>query len=400
MSMTDQVGSPSLNGSGQAEDAESATTATAVRVKDFLGKPRRKAPDWSQLDIDQTQGRSDARDQARHAERQNHAAPAKKRTAKLALVRLSDVKPEKVKWLWYPYIPKGKVTSIEGDPGVGKSWLTTAIAAAISKGQRLPGQDHARFPQTVLMLTAEDGLGDTVRPRLEALGANLDNIHALDGPITLNGKGLDQLEEAIIKTHPAAVFIDPLVAYMGGKVDLHRANEVRVFMSALAGVAEKHRCAVVPVRHLRKSRGGAAIYQGLGSIDITAACRSVLMVGKDHDQRVMAHAKCNLASFGSSLAYDIEDGRFKWIGKVRTTAEDLAAEPDDQDTRNALEEALDFLEERLRNGPVPSADLDMAAKEADISERTLKRARRKRGVRAKQIDKCWVCSLPPQGHKL
>jgi len=243
------------------------------------------------------------------------------------------------------------------------------------------------------MLSAEDGLGDTIRPRLEALGAQLENIIALDEPITFDEKGLLKLEQALNEVKPAVVFIDPLVAYTGGKVDLHRANQVRALLRPLACLAEKYGCAIVTVRHLRKSRGGAAIYQGQGSIDITAACRSVLMVGIDNGTTVMAHAKCNLAPLGPSLSYKIEDSCFKWIGKVKTTAEDLAAEPDDSDTRRAVDEAMDFLREALANGPVLSNDLEEQAAKLGISNRTLRRAKPRAGVKARQQGGHWECYL-------
>ncbi len=386
---------PPEGSGGAGPDGQAPST---TRAKDFLNKPRKKAPAWPQGEIGHARGRPGT-DVASHRAAKGRPNVSASKAPRLSLVRLSDVKTEKVAWLWYPYIPKGKVTSIEGDPGVGKSWLTTAIAAAISKGQPLPGQHQSQGPQTVLMLSAEDGLGDTIKPRLEALGASLDSIHALDEAIVLDDKGLERFRRAIKKTQPAVVFIDPLVAYMGGKIDLHKANEVRVLMRALAQVAEKFGCAIVTLRHLRKSRGGAAIYQGLGSIDITAACRSVLMVGTDSGRQVVAQAKCNLAKLGSSLAYSIDKGRFRWLGQVSATAEDLAAEPDDRDTRGALTEAMDFLREALGKGPLPSADLEEAAKEAGISERTLRRARRRLGARARLKGGRWVCSLPPEGQE-
>ena len=143
------------------------------------------------------------------------------------------------------------------------------------------------------------------------------------------------------------------------------------------------------MRHLRKSRGGSAIYQGQGSIDITAACRSVLMVGMGHDQPVMAHAKCNLAKLGPSLAYSIKNGRFKWGGQVSTTAEDLAAEPDSPEKRAALDVAVEFLREALSQGRVASQDLRKQAKELGIADRTLARAKKKVGAKAKQDGGHW-----------
>ncbi len=314
-----------------------------------------------------------------------------------SLVCLADVEIEFVDWIWSPYLPKRKLTVIEGDPGVGKSWLTNAIAADVSSGRALPGQSKPTGPDHVLILSAEDGLGDTIRPRCEALGANLKNIIALDEPIILNKDGWERLEAAIKETLPTLVIIDPLVAYLGGEVDMYRANQMRVIMRALADLAAAHGCAILVVRHLRKSRGGPAIYQGQGSIDITAAARSVLMVGDRNGVGVMAHAKCNLAGLGASLSYEKGDNGFRWLGEVSVTADDLAAEPDDLDARTALEEAKDFLREVLANGRVPSKELNEQAEQLGISERTLRRARSDLGVTAEQVGNQWYASLPSEG---
>ncbi len=314
-----------------------------------------------------------------------------------SLVCLADVEIEFVDWIWSPYLPKRKLTVIEGDPGVGKSWLTNSIAAAISASWALPGQSKPTGPDRVLILSAEDGLGDTIRPRCEALGATLKNIIALDEQIILNKDGWKRLEAAIKTTMPTLVIIDPLVAYLGGEVDMYRANQMRVIMRALADLAAAHGCAILVVRHLRKSRGGQAIYQGQGSIDITAAARSVLMVGDRNGVGVMAHAKCNLARLGASLSYEKGDNGFRWLGEVSVTAYDLAAEHDDRDARTALEEAKDFLREVLANGRVPSKELIEQADQLGISKRTLRRARSDLGVRAEQVGNQWYASMPSVG---
>jgi hypothetical protein len=218
----------------------------------------------------------------------------------IKLICLADVVPEHVDFLWHPYIPKGKLTLIEGDPGVGKSWLICAIATATAAGDGPSGwvQD---VPGNVLMLSVEDGLADTIRPRLDAMRANVKRIFALQGALILNDSGLLRLESEIIDYRPTLVAIDPLVAYLGAGVDLHRANETRAVMSRLAILAEKYHCAIVAVRHLTKGGKDKAIYRGIGSIDFTAACRSVLLVGSDPDdtsRRAVVHIKSNLSEKG------------------------------------------------------------------------------------------------------
>src|SRR5262249_20119760 len=157
-------------------------------------------------------------------------------------------------WLWHPYIPTAKVTSIEGDPGLGKSFLTTAIAAAQSKGAGLPGDTSPRVPKPVLMLTAEDGLNDTLRPRLDALGADLRLVHAVDISWDLDREGLVRFGTIIAGVKPVLVVVDPLVAFMGAKLDLHKANQVRSIMAGMAKIARDQNVAITVVRTSRKGR--------------------------------------------------------------------------------------------------------------------------------------------------
>jgi len=188
-------------------------------------------------------------------------------------------------------IPLGKLTIIEGDPGVGKSFLTLAIASAGSRGQPLPGHANGGGLFTSLILTAEDGLADTLRPRVDRMGADPHGIVVLDELVMLDEPGLARIDEAITETRAKLVVIDPLVAFIGSGVDIHRANETRAHLAPLANLAETHNVAICVVRHLAKGRT-KAIYAGLGSIDFIAAVRSALLVGFDpsNDQtRVMAH---------------------------------------------------------------------------------------------------------------
>ncbi len=227
----------------------------------------------------------------------------KSEEALVTLKCVADVEAESIRWLWYPYVPQGKVTLVEGDPGVGKSWMVLAVATAVAAGQGLPNEAQCD-PRNVLLLSSEDGLGDTIRPRLDALRADVSRIFALEGPLIFDGGGLGLVAQSIEKHQPRLVIIDPLVAYLGANVDLHRANETRSVMAALSRLAERTQSAIVVVRHLTKSGKERPIYRGLGSIDITAACRSVLLVGADPDQptrRAVVQIKNNLAEIGSAL---------------------------------------------------------------------------------------------------
>jgi hypothetical protein len=320
----------------------------------------------------------------------------------IKLICLADVKPEKVDFLWHPYIPKGKLTLIEGDPGVGKSWLTCALATATAAGDGPSGWMQNK-PGNVLMLSVEDGLADTIRPRLDAMGANVKRIFALQGALILNDSGLLRLESEIITYKPTLVVIDPLVAYLGADVDLHRANETRAVMSRLAILAEKYHCAIVAVRHLTKGGKDKAIYRGVGSIDFTASCRSVLLVGSDPDdssRRAVVHIKSNLSQMGSAVGYEIHEGSFYWTGESNLTAGRILASTSNEEQSSALRSAEDFLRGTLNDGPRWVKEIKDEAKENGISQATLFRAKQWLGVKACKEgrpgdkEQRWVWMLP------
>jgi AAA domain/DnaB-like helicase N terminal domain len=298
--------------------------------------------------------------------------------ASLRVACMADIEPETVAWLWFPFIPKGKVTIIEGDGGIGKSWLTCAIASAISRGVGLPASDPFEAGST-LFLSAEDGLADTLRPRLDGVGADVSRIYALNEPLTLDTIGLIKLENEIIKYAPALVVIDPLFAFTGGKVDIHRANEARTVSAPLAAIAERHGCAIVAVRHLSKSRGnGNAGSAGIGSVDFYAAARSVLLVGKDPDdesKRALCQIKNNLAAFGEPQGYTIEGGRFFWTGASDLTAGRILSFASDIDECDAQAEAVEFLRAALKDGPRPAKEVKAEAMQAGLTEQNLRTAR-------------------------
>ena len=327
-----------------------------------------------------------------------------KADAPLRVVNMADVEPETVRWLWRPYLALGKLTMLEGDPGLGKSWLTCAIAAAVSCGRGLPSVAPCT-PANVLMLSAEDGLGDTLRPRLDAVGADVSRIFALNEPLTFDAAGLLRLEASIIEHSPALVIIDPLFAYTGGKVDIHRANECRAISAPLAAIAERCGCALVAVRHLGKSRGGGhALNAGIGSIDFAAAARSVLLVGQDPDEptkRAIVQIKNNLAPLGPALGYKLENSQFWWTGESDITAGRILSTVPDEEERGAQDEAVEFLRALLADGPRAANEVKAEARRAGISEPTLRRAKDRLGVRAQKSGgrfgdaaQRWVWTLP------
>ena len=255
----------------------------------------------------------------------------------LKLINMEQVEVEKIDWLLYPFIPFGKVTIVQGDPGEGKTTMVLQIIAKLTKGEAvLPsGSDEPALeaktvdlePVNVIYQTAEDGLGDTIKPRLLSAGADCSRVMVIDD----NDQALTmmdaRLEEAIIKTKARLVVLDPIQGFLGAAVDMHRANEIRPLMKRVAVLAEKYHCAIILIGHMNKNSNGKSSYRGLGSIDFQAAARSVLIVGRIKDEpeiRVVCHVKSSLAPEGKSIAFRLDkDTGFEWIGEYDISADDL-----------------------------------------------------------------------------
>ena len=223
----------------------------------------------------------------------------------LELIRMSDIQPEEVQWLWYPYIPLGKLTVIQGDPGEGKTTFVLAVIAALTKGEALPEREPLD-PVNILYQTAEDGLADTIRPRLDALGADCSRVLVIDESKRELSLSDERIRQAMEETGAKLLVLDPLQAYLGAEVDMHRANEVRPILKRLGSVAEQMGCAVVLIRHLNKMQGQKSGHRGMGSVDFQAAARSVLLVGRtkeDPQLRIVVPDKSSLAPEGESIAF-------------------------------------------------------------------------------------------------
>ncbi len=312
-----------------------------------------------------------------------------------ALRCLTEVQPEKVEWLWHPRIPLGRLTALEGDPGEGKSFLALAVATALSIGHSLPDVEEMDPGQTVF-LTAEDALSDTIRPRLDEMGADVSRVFAIDEPFPLDSTGLSYLETLIRSTSARLVVLDPITAFLPPELDIHRANQVRAVLSRLAHVAEAHRCAVMIIRHLAKGSTSKAIYRGLGSIDFTAACRSVLLAGHDPDDqnsRALVQIKTNLGPTADPLGYSIVEGQFRWTGGTSLTAGQILA-PEVE--ASSLAEAKGLLREILADGPRDSKEAEGELEAAGVSKATIRRAKKALGVKAKKkgLREGWTWELP------
>ncbi len=330
------------------------------------------------------------------------------------LVRMSDVEPEDVQWLWEPYIPAGKITLMEGDPGDGKTWVAIQIAACVSAGYPLPdpatGRSEIKMePGSVIYMTAEDGLADTIRPRLDAAGADSTRVYMLTGSRDEEGRlqgvtlsDIRIIEQAIQELKPCLMVADPIQAYLGSKVDMHRANETRPLLSELAKVAEKHGVAVICIRHLSKAKTSRQVYRGIGSIDFAAAARSVLLVGKDPEtpvDRAIVQVKSSLAQMGPAMGFKIEHSQFSWTGLSNLTAGRLMGDEPDDKERTAVDSASDFLTEMLAGGPVTSESLFAEAKKQGISKASLRRAKKSLGITSYKTqglgsDAPWCWAMP------
>ena len=323
--------------------------------------------------------------------------PSKPETVKI--IRMSDVELTPVDWLWKPYLPFGKLSVLQGNPGEGKTYFAMHLAAACTNGKLLPNMERME-PFNVIYQTAEDGLGDTVKPRLMEADADLEKVLVIDDrdtPLTLAD---ERIEKAIRENHTRLVIIDPVQAFLGADVDMNRANEVRPIFRSLGDIAQDTGCAIVLIGHLNKAAGTQSTYRGLGSIDITAAVRSLLFIGKLKDSpttRVLIHEKSSLAPPGQSLAFSLGDEKgFSWIGAYDITADELLAGTDTAKTESKTAQAEALILELLADGrKMPSAELEKAVNDRGISSRTMRTAKSRIGDRlvTEKNGASWICHL-------
>ena len=306
--------------------------------------------------------------------------PSKPETVKI--IRMSDVELTPVEWLWKPYLPFGKLSVLQGNPGEGKTYFAMHLAAACTNGKLLPNMERVE-PFNVIYQTAEDGLGDTVKPRLIEAGADLDRVLVIDDSDVQLTLSDERIEKAIVENNARLVIIDPIQAYLGADVDMNRANEVRPIFMRLGQVAQRTGCAILLIGHLNKAAGMQSLQRGLGSIDIAAAVRSVLFIGKlkhDPTMRILTHEKSSLAPPGASLAFSLGDeGGFRWVGEYDITADEMLSGIEPQ-RETKTQQAKDLICALLAGGKqVLSEDIDKAALERGIPGRTVRDAKRELG---------------------
>lgn len=325
----------------------------------------------------------------------------KKEEPCLKLIYMDQVEVEEIEWLFYPFIPYGKVTIIQGDPGEGKTTVVLQIIAKLTKGEAIlsetsegKSEEIGVEPINVIYQTAEDGLGDTIKPRLLAAGADCSRVLVIDDqeqPLTMVDA---RLEEAIIQTKARLVVLDPIQGFLGVGVDMHRANEIRPLMKRISVLAEKYQCAIILIGHMNKNSNGKSSYRGLGSIDFQAAARSVLIVGRVKDEpeiRVICHVKSSLAPEGDAIAFRLDKEKgFHWIGKYDISVEDLlSGDGRGQKIRSAKE----FLKEILANGSMEQAKIAEEAEERGIKKKTLWNAKKELQIDSVKIGNKWFWML-------
>ena len=299
----------------------------------------------------------------------------------IPVTKMSEVEETVVQWLWYPFIPFGKVTLIQGNPGKGKTWLAMAIAAYCTNGKELPNALPIE-PFNVLYQTAEDGIADTIKPRLAKCGADMTRVRFINEDEKQLSMTDDRIEKAIRQNNVRLMIMDPIQAYLGANVDMNRANEIRPLFRHLSTIAERTGCAIVLIGHLNKSSGSQSDYRSLGSIDIAAAVRSILFVEKvekekEQDIRVVYQQKDSLAKKENPVAFSLGEEGLKWLGEYDISIEDLLMGKAGTKKETKLEKAQKLILELLTKRKVMCLEeLEAELLAYGISSRTGRDARK------------------------
>ena len=333
-------------------------------------KPARK--DWNEILCDENADR-------KKVIQETVTMKMQEKEALVPMLCYKDIEQTSVEWLWFPYIPFGKLTIIQGNPGEGKTYFAMMLTAACTNRKLFPNMEDIE-PFNVIYQTAEDGMGDTIKPRLVEAGAELSRVMVIDDSEEVLTLSDDRIEKAVRQNHVRLVIIDPVQAFIGADVDMNRANEVRPVFRKLGMIAEKTSCAIVLIGHLNKSSGTQSTYRGLGSIDIMAAVRSLIFIGKvrkDPTTRVLIHEKSSLAPPGETMAFKLGDEEgFRWVGAYEISADELLDGKEGKATETKLERGAKLIQELLVDkNEISIRELDDKAKEQGISGRTMRDVR-------------------------
>ena len=320
----------------------------------------------------------------------------------LEIVKASDIEPKEVKWLWYPYIPFGKVTLLQGDPGDGKSKFMLSLAALLSKGEHLPFADEEeREPITIIYQTTEDDADDTVVPRFNSAGGNGDNLIFIKEDMKSLSFGDNRIREAIEKYNAKLLILDPMSSYIGESCSMNNANETRAEFNHLIAVAKETGCAIVIIAHMNKMKDSNPLYRTNGSIDIAGAARSILAIIRTANkeapvERYLVQVKSNLVPTGSAIVYEVAESGVNFVSEMEMTAEEAFSSlapkmgrPNETELR-----AKDFILEMLQDGEMLANDCEAKLEEAGFKKSTIKKAKKKAGVVSHKKGFLWYWSLP------
>lgn len=330
------------------------------------------------------------------------------------LTDFSDIQERSVDWLWYPYLPLGRLTILEGDPGQGKSWFSLALAASLSLGSwpfYINGSESLSSPSSTIYVSSEDDPADTIKKRLRILGADQSRIKFLHGKARLGGSDvvtitLDDipiLAESIKQTSAKLVVIDPVQAYLPPRVDMNRAENVRSVLTALHNLASQKDCSVLLLRHFSKGAKEKIIYRGMGSIDFAAAARSVMVCAEvDTDagtdlifkrRFAVLQIKNNVAPKGLAIEFELRLDEFGWIGGTERTVESLFPSLLGPHIQVSIEEARKFLLEVLADGPILAEDVRRQAKQLGLNSKVLVEAKLDLKVENEKLGTGWAWKL-------
>ena len=305
----------------------------------------------------------------------------------LEVTRASEVKLQEVKWLWYPYIPCGKVTLLQGDPGDGKSKMMLAISALLTQGKPLPFSEESEEPMTVIYQTTEDDAGDTVVPRFLSAGGDMEKLVFIREDKKNLSFGDERIREAIIKYKARLLILDPMTSYLGRNCSMNMANEVRSEFNHLIRVSAETGCAIVIIAHMNKMEGINPMYRTTGSIDIAGAVRSILAITRTESdnprERYMVQVKSNLAPLGTAILFEITDQGVLFLRELRLTAREAFAmlAPAMGRPSEKCDRAVNFISEMLSDGKWHDADECITRLTgAGIKQTTFKKAKKMLGV--------------------
>lgn len=304
------------------------------------------------------------------------------------------VQQKAIEWLWYPYIPFGKITIVQGDPGEGKSTFMLNVAAMVSRGAALPDGSSLQEPITVVYQCSEDNVADTIKPRLIAANADCSRVaYIVEDQSALTFED-DRIEEVLERTNARLLILDPIQSFLTQDGDMQSASRMRLVLGRLSNVAERRHCAIVLVGHLNKTGGGKHLYRGLGTIDIAAIARSVLLIGRDKTDpslRYMQPIKSSLAPEGSAIAFTFDEGGcIQWHGNYDVYV-DEAEDEQPESRRNMIANLLCSV---LRDKDYPSCEVLELLSEAGIPKRTAMRVKSDIGIESIKKGNAWFWHLP------